>query len=149
MKRQASPPIKTPMYDAKGNMAHVWAKWFEQIGHNSDDYKRAPDKVFTTNATLTTDDYGKTLVFDTSASLLTCTLMTPNARDVYGWFTIFRRGVNGLYLAPDATSRIEYGSLGGRIWNTEAKRYAANVTLQLLTVTQWGIVGATGLWYVR
>jgi hypothetical protein len=44
---------------------------------------------------------------------------------------------------------IDYGSLGGRMWCDERRRSAANVTLQVITSTRWGVIGATGIWKYR
>lgn len=149
MRKEKAPPIKARMLEPDGSVNRQWLRWFQDVGRFFDDYRRTPDLIYSSDTTLTTDDYGKTIIFDTSSANITCTLMTANSRDVYGWLTIYRSGENRLTILPDTSSRIEYGSFGGRVWNDESKRYGANLTLQLMTSTQWAIIGATGIWKYR
>lgn len=147
MRREKIPPVNARMFDQLGNLDRQWLYWFQRVGVALDNYKRSPDKVFTNiGGTLTTDDYGKNIRFNNGSNNVMCYLMTPADGDMDCWVTIFRTGTGALTVIPDAASRIEYGSLGGRIWCDEQKRAAANLTLQLISTTQWAIIGATGLW---
>ena len=148
MKKQQLPPLKEPMYAQDGTMSPLWVRWFQDISRVQDDFRRTPDLKYASDVTLTTRDFGKTIVMDTTAGDLTCSLMGVGAVDVYCWLTIFREGINRLTILPTSDVAIEYGSPGGRIWNDETLRRAANVTLQLITATQWGIIGATGIWKI-
>lgn len=147
MRKRQLPPVKEPMYNGE-NLNPIWLRWFQEISRNQDSYIKPPDLIYSADVTLTTNDFGKTVLIDTSDSEVTCKLMTVSSKDVYCWLTIFRRGANRLTIIPDALTKIEYGSPGGRMWNDEKLRAAANVSLQLVTSTQWGITGATGVWKV-
>jgi hypothetical protein len=148
MRKEKPPPVQARLLDAQGNLNPMWLKWFQRVGMFFDDFRKAPDITATTDVTLTTDDFGKTVLCDTSASDIICNLPTVSSKDIYCWVTIFRSGANRLTIQPSTGTAIEYGSIHGRIWNDETRRKAANVTLQLISATQWGIIGATGLWKV-
>lgn len=148
MRKQKHPPVRANLLDQNGQLNHQWQRWFEEVGRFFDDYRRQPDISYTANATLTTDDFGKMIVFDTSSGDRICNLMTVSSKDVFCWLTIFKIGERRLTILPDSATRIEFSSPGGRIWNDEVKRKAANVTLQLISTTQWAITGATGIWKV-
>jgi len=148
MRKAKPPPVLARMLDERGNLNPQWVRWFQTVGMFFDDFRRSPDITTTTDLTLTTDDFGKMVLCDTSASDIVCTLPTVSVKDVYCWITIFRSGANRLTIKSISPSAIEYGSIGGRMSNDEARRKAANATLQLISATQWGIIGATGLWRV-
>ena len=148
MKKQQNVPLRVPIYDQKGHMDNLWVRWFQGISQNVDDFRQTPDEIYTTDATLTTRDFGKRIIVDCSYGHRTLELMTVSVKDLFCWVTIFRKGENRLTIVPDSATAIEYGSPGGRIWNDEKLRRAANVTLELISVSQWGIIGATGKWNV-
>jgi len=149
MRKQTPPPVGIRLLDDAGNLHPQWVRWFQHVGEYYDLVRRKPDKVCTADATLTTDDYGKVVRFDNGASDISCSLPAIYSRDLYCWITIVRTGTGRLTIIPDSAARIEYGSLGGRFWCEEPKRLAANVTLQIMNSTQWGIIGATGIWSYR
>lgn len=149
MRKAKPPPVNHPMLDKQGNLTRPWWLWFQAVGMFFDDFRRNPDIITTTDYTLTTDDFGKVIRVDNGTSNVMVTLMTVSSKDVNCWLNIIRTGSGRLTIVPDSATRIEYGSYGGRIWNDEARRHAANVTLQLITSTQWGIIGATGIWKIR
>lgn len=148
MRKAKPPPVQARMMDAQGNLSPQWLRWFQTVGMFFDDFRRSPDITSTTDLTLTTDDFGKNIIFDTSAGNRVCTLMPVTTKDVWCWLTIFRSGTNKLTINASPGTRIEYSTPSGRIWNSETRRKAANVTLQLISTTQWGIIGATGIWRV-
>ena len=111
--------------------------------------KRTPDLRFTTDATLTTDDFGKLIVFDCTSSDLTCSLMPASQRDLNGWLTLYRMGSGKFSVRAGVDDEIEYSSKGGTIWCDEKKRRAANLTLEIVDIGLWAITGATGLWKFR
>jgi len=148
MRKAKPPPVQARILDEQGNLNTQWLRWFQTVGMFFDDFRRAPDIKATSDLTLTTDDFGKTILCDTSATDIICTLPLVSSRDVYCWTTIFRSGSNRLTIQSSSGTSIEYGSISGRIWNDEVSRRAANVTLQLISTTQWGIIGATGIWKV-
>lgn len=149
MRKQQLPPQKERMLDNNGMITQRWLRWFQDISRQADHRRRVPDLVYTSDVSLTTDDYGKIIRVDNGGTALDVTLMTPTSQDVYGWVTIVRTGTARLRIIADSTSRIEYSALGGAIWCVEEKRRAANVTLQLINQTQWGIIGATGVWKAK
>ena len=135
------------MLDAQGNLNPMWLKWFQRVGMFFDDYRKSPDLIYTTNASLTTDDYGKSIVFNIGASTVTCTLMTARTTDINGWLgPIYRIGTGKLIITADSASTIEYSSAGGSIFCDEERRAAANVTLELVAANKWAIIEGTGLW---
>jgi len=148
MRREKPPPVRHPVLDGNGSLTQPWVRWFQTVGLFFDDYRRPADVVYTTDQTLTTDDFGKLITFNIGAENVDGYLPTVSARDINCWLTIFRTGTGRLTIHPDSATRIEYGTLGGRIWCHEERRAAANVTLQLLSEDQWAIVAATGIWNV-
>lgn len=147
MRKAKPPPVQARMLDAQGNMNPQWLRWFQTVGMFFDDYRRAPDLTYTTNANLTTDDFGKTIVFNVGTGNLTCKLMTITDKDVHCWLgPIYRIGTGSLIITADSSSKIEYSSPGGSVMCNEPKRAAANVTLEVVSTHQWGIIGGTGLW---
>lgn len=147
MRKEKAPPVQAKMLDAQGNLNHQWLRWFQRVGMFFDDYRRAPDLTYTTDVALTTDDFGKSIVFNIGTSVVTCTLMTITSKDVHCWLgPIYRIGTGRLIITADSASRIEYSSLGGTIYCNEPRRAAANVTLEVVSANQWGIIGGTGLW---
>ena len=146
MKKEQPPPIHVPVIDENGMCNPIWHRYFQQLSQVYDKVRRPPDIICTTTATLTTRDYGKIIRFDNGASNAQCNLMTATAKDVDCWVTIVRTGTGELAVVPDRLARIEYGSKGGRVVCDEEFRAAANLTLQLISATQWGIMGATGIW---
>jgi hypothetical protein len=150
LRKHQLPPVKERLIDERGFIQPAWARWFQTFSVVADAAKRTPDLAYSSDVSLSTRDYGKLILFDCSSGDLVCTLPPVNSQDVNGWLTVFRIGSNRLTLVPaESSSRVEYGSYGGRVWNEETKRAAANLTLQLISLTQWGITGSTGIWYVR
>lgn len=147
MRKNNPPPVGAPFLLPNGNINRQWLRWFQDVGKLGDLRRSPPDLVYTADQALTTDDYGKIIRFDVDTDLV-CTLMTATARDVDGWLTIIKYGSERLDIVPDAATRIEYGSYGGKLYCEETKRRAANVTLQLISTTQWIITSAMGLWRV-
>jgi hypothetical protein len=147
MRKEKPPPVQVRILDAQGNLNPMWVKWFQRVGMFFDDYRKSPDLVYTTNATLTTDDYGKSIVFNIGTSTVTCNLMTARTKDVNCWVgPIYRLGTGILIITADSASTIEYSSTGGSIYCHEERRAAANVTLELVAANKWAIIGGTGLW---
>jgi hypothetical protein len=147
MRKSKPPPVQARMIDTEGNLNPQWLRWFQTVGLFFDDYRRSPDLDYTANATLTTDDFGKSIVFNVGAGTLTCNLMTITSKDVHCWLgPIYRIGTGKLIITADRASKIEYSSFGGIIICEEYRRIAANVTLEVVSSHQWGIIGGTGLW---
>ena len=146
MRKTQKPPVNVPMLDKNGVLNSVWQRWFDTVATKADTYRQMPDLSCSVDTTLTTDDFGKVVLFDCTTSHLTCTLPPVTSKDLNCWITIWRKGNNRLTIVPPATTRIEHGSYGGRVFCHEEKRAAANLTLQLISVTQWGITGGTGVW---
>jgi len=146
MRKQLPPPIPARFLEQDGQINRQWVRWFQLVGKSFEDIRRPPDVVHAADATLTTDDWGKTIVMDCRLAPRTCTMMEVTSRDVSCWLTIMKWGTYKISIVPSSTTRIESGSLGRKLWNEENKRFAANVTLQLMVVDQWAIVGSTGLW---
>lgn len=149
MRREKPPPVKVKMLDNNGNLSREWVRWFQTVGMYFDNYRKAPDITTTTDLTLTTDDFGKSIVFNNGSTDVTCILMTVSSRDVHCWLgPIYRLGSGRVTLTADPNTKIEYSSKGGSLYCNEERRSAANVTLELVSTGQWGIIGGTGLWKV-
>lgn len=147
MRKEKAPPVNARLLDDNGMITRQWLLWFQRVGMFFDDFRRSPDLVYTTDATLTTDDFGKKIVFNVGTSTKTCKLPTITSRDVNCWIgPIYRIGTGRLIITADASSAIEHSSLGGSLYCEETKRVAANVTLEVVAANQWGIIGGTGLW---
>lgn len=149
MRKEKQPPVQAKLIDLQGNLNPQWVKWFQRVGLFFDDYRRSPDLTYSTNATLTTDDFAKSIVFNIGTSTVTCNLMTITGKDVHCWIgPIYRIGTGRLIITADSASKIEYSSFGGSIYCDEPRRAAANTTLEVVSSHQWGITGGTGLWLV-
>jgi len=147
MRREKPPPVAVKMLDAQGNLDPHWLRWFQRVGTFGDDFRKTPDLVFTTDASLTTDDFGKIIAFNNGAADLTCNLMTITKRDLYCWIgPIYRLGTGRVTITADSLSSIEYSSPGGSLSCDEERRAAANVTLEVIALNKWAIIGGTGLW---
>lgn len=147
MRREKPPPVQAMMFDDMGNMNPQWLRWFQTVGKYFDDYRRTPDLIYTTNVSLTTDDFGKSIVFNNGTSDVICNLPLVSSRDVHCWIgPIYRLGTGKLSITADSASTIEYSSYGGSIFCNEERRAAANVTLELVAANKWAIIGGTGLW---
>lgn len=134
------------MLDARGNLTPLWLRWFEEVSKVYDKVRKVPDHTYTSNTTLSTNDFGKTILFSIGTSNVTARLPVVEPKDLYAWITIYRRGTGRLSITAAPGTRIEYASSGGTYYCDEARRAAANLTLQLVDTDQWGIIGGTGLW---
>jgi hypothetical protein len=147
MRRTKIPPVRVNMFDASGGLNRHWWRWFQDVGLAIDNFRRSPDIVATADLTLTTDDFGKIILFDNGTTDVTCKLPTISLKDTYCWIgPIYRLGSGRVTITADADSYIEYSSKGGSIYCDEERRAAANVTLELVSEHLWGIIGGTGLW---
>lgn len=146
--RNIPPPFKTPMVDDNGYPTREWHRWFQKIGLVNDPFTANPDVIYTGNTTLTSGDLGKVVIFNNGSSDVVCSLMGFAAKDLYNWVRVVRLGTGRLTIVPSALMKIEYGSIGGRIWCDEERRAAANVTLQAVSLIQLAIIASTGRWKV-
>jgi hypothetical protein len=145
MDRQQNAPVLTPMFLNK-MLNPTWQKWFQKLKTRDDEIRRRPYKTYTTSQALTTYELGRSVLFTIGSSLVTCTLPSVELKDVWSWITIVRMGTGDFKIAAADSDKIE--KLGSAIGCQEPNRIAANVTLQLVTETQWAIIGATGVWSV-
>ena len=148
MERQQQAPVLQPFFGRDGRISEIWQRWFQKVKTREDEIRKKPNKVFTTNGTLTTWDMGKTILFNTGSTDLTCNLMTVDSRDIWGWVQIVRMGTGKLTITADSASRIEYSSEGGSVYCEEVLRRAANITLQIVATNQWAILAGLGTWTV-
>ena len=144
MDRQQNAPVLTPMFLA-GKLNPIWQSWFQRLKTRDDEIRRRPYKTYTTNQTLTTWELGNAVLFNITGDT-TCTLPSVATKDVWSWITIFRMGTGTLTIQANDSDKIE--KQGSAIGCQEPNRIAANVTLQLVTETQWAIIAATGVWHV-
>ena len=145
MDKQQNAPVLTPMF--LGNRLNpTWQHWFQRLKMRDDDVRKKPNKTYTTSQALTTWNLGKTVLFNIGTSDATCTLPSVATKDLWSWITIVRIGTGTLSIVANDSDKIERN--GSKIDCAEPNRIAANVTLQLVTETQWAIIGATGIWRV-
>ena len=150
MRKEKLPPVRANLLEQDGQLNRQWLHWFQTVGKYFDDYRRTPDITYSTSATLTTDDFGKSIVFNVGTGSLTCTLPLATSRDLHCWIgPIFRIGTGMLIISSVSPNMIETSSAGGSIMCNEAKRIAANVTLEVVSANIWGITGGTGLWQIE
>lgn len=150
MRKVQHPPFTSPLLNSSGKLTPIWIRYFQSLSSAYDLVRRPPDLVYSADATLTSADWGKIVRFDIGTSDINCNLMTMSAIDIDCWITIIRYGSGGrLTIIPPSDTKVEYGTVGGRVWCDEPRRSAANITLQLIKLTQLAITGATGIWKVR
>ena len=146
MDKQQNAPVLTPLM-LGGRLNPIWQKWFQKLKTRDDEIRRRPYKTYTTDQHLTTWELGKTILFNIGSSDAIAYLPAMAEKDVWSWITIVRIGTGLFSIKPEGSSRIE--RIGVSIECGEPNRAAANVTLQLITLTQWAITGATGIWRVN
>jgi hypothetical protein len=150
MRKEKPPPVHAKLFDQRGNLSRQWLRWFQEIGMYFDDYRKSVDITSTGDLALTTDDFGKSIVFNNGTNEVTCNLPTVSSKDLHCWVgPIYRLGTGKVIITADPACKIEYSSLGGSIYCNEERRAAANVTLELVSTTQWGIISGTGIWKVE
>jgi len=148
MDKQKDPPVESPFFEGDiRRMNPIWRRWFQALAVRDDEIRRRPYKTYTADATLTTWELGKTVLFDIGASDVTCTMPTVEAKDLWAWITIVRMGTGRFAITAPGDDYVERNAKV--ITCEEQKRVTANVTLQLITTTQWAIIGATGIWRVK
>jgi len=125
-----------------------WVRWLNYLKNAVDETRVTPHKTITADISLTVNDLGMVFYCDVSAGNITAYLPSVDTTDLWKWVKFVRTGTGKLLLRASDSDRIEYSSVPGRIWCTEAKRVAANLTLQLVNETQWGIIAGTGIWKV-
>lgn len=143
MDKQQNAPVLSP-FMMDGRMNPIWQKWFQKLKTRDDEVRRRPYATYTTDQILTTWELGKSILFEIGASDALCTLPSVGANDVWTWITIFRIGTGRLTIAGADNDMVERN--GKNINCEDNKRIACNVTLQLVTETQWAVIGATGIW---
>ena len=147
MDRQQNAPVLTPFFEGEPKrISDTWQAWFQRLKTRDDEIRRKPYKTFTTSQSLTTFDLGRSILFNIGAASVTCTLPSVGSNEVWSWITIVRMGTGNFRIAASDSDYIERN--GTVIGVRETARVAANVTLQLVTETQWAIIGATGIWDV-
>ena len=129
------------------NINPIWHRWLEDLKTAVDEVRQGAYETITASRAITQYDFGKTLVFSIGATNATATLPSVDTTDLQKWVTFLRIGSGRLTITAADADKIEYSSRGGSTYcNEDAKRIAANLTLQLVTETQWAIIGGTGIW---
>jgi hypothetical protein len=148
MDRQQNAPVLTPFFEGEPKrISDIWQSWFQRLKTRDDEVRRRPYKTYTTDQTLTTWELGRSVLFSIGTSAAICTLPSVGLKDVWSWITIVRIGTGNFKIYAPDDDYIEKS--GKAIGCKEPNRIAANVTLQLVTETQWAIIGATGIWSVK
>lgn len=148
MDRQQNAPVLSAFFEGEPKLiSRVWQAWFQKLKTRDDEVRKRPYKTYTTDQALTTWELGRSVLFNTGTSDLICTLPSVELKDVWSWITIVRQGTGNLKILSEDDDYIEKN--GKAIGCKEPNRIAPNVTLQLVTETQWAIIGATGIWSVK
>jgi len=99
-----------------------------------------------TTITLGLADLNEVLVVE-NALAVAVNLPSVGAGDVGCWIQIHKRGAGSLTINAADSDTIEDSAGGGKVANTTAAQTYANIRLQLITATEWAIVGMpTGTW---
>ena len=144
--QQQAPTLEPFFLNKPGIISPIWQRWFQKLKTRDDEVRRRPYKEYTADQALTTWELGKSVLFATGSSNLTATLPSVGLKDVWSWITIVRTGTGQFIIQAADSDKIEKN--GSTIMADEPNRVAANVTLQLISATQWAIIGATGIWHV-
>lgn len=145
MHNQQNAPVLTPLMLGE-RLNPIWQRWFQRLKTRDDEIRRKPYATYTADQSLTTWELGKSILFSIGSSNISCTLPSVALKDVWSWLTIVRIGTGELTILSADSDKVERNGSG--ISCHDNKRIACNVTLQLVTETQWAIIGATGIWRV-
>ena len=98
------------------------------------------------DVTMGVEDFFKTIVIN-AATTKTVTLPTASAALVGKWVRIMKYGAGQLNITPNGAAHIEDGGAGLSLYCDQNNE--ANVTLLLVTTTEWFIIGGTGTWITQ
>lgn len=147
MDRQQRPPVQSALLDASGRITVPWQAWLRGLSERIDEQRKRPYAVYTGDTTLTTYAIGKSVAFSITGSA-TCTMPEVEEKDLWSWIQIYRIGYEGtLDIVPPSGTLVE--RIGTKVRCADLKRYAANLTLQLVETDRWAIVGGTGIWQLK
>ena len=153
------PPLREPMTGPDGQLSRVWYRFFEEMKNWTDKMQdeivsgkwqmkqRASETVVGDDKTLTSADFGKSITMDIGEEDHIVYLPSVGAGNIGINFTIIRVGDGRISIQAADSDSIERSRPGGGIYCHESHRMIANVTLYLANETEWGIVGATGIWF--
>ncbi len=154
------PPLNNKPLNDDGSWSKSWYRFFEALKNYTDkvadevisgkwQIKQRANRVITdADLILTSSNFGEAITMDIGANDHLVTLPSVDGGDVGVSFTIIRIGDGRLSIKAADLDTIERSSPGGGIYCHESHRMIANATLYLASATQWGISGATGLWYL-
>lgn len=125
-----------------------WIRWLNDLKNAVDEIRVEPHVTITSDTTLTVNDLGLVHYCNIGSNNVTVYLPSVDNTDLWKWIKFVRVGTGTLLIRASDSDKIEYSSQPGRIWCNEPKRYAANLTFQLVNETQWGILGGTGIWKI-
>lgn len=100
--------------------------------------------TYTADHTLAVTDNGKTFVMDND-SVHTFTLPIVDSSNIGLWFTIAKLNTGKLIIQAQPGNYINNSSSGGTIYDDSTNKYS-NVTIQLISATQWATTGGSGIW---
>lgn len=153
------PPLREPLTGSDGQLSKVWYRFFEEMKNWTDKMEnevvsgqwqlkqRATKTVTGADLTLGSVDYGKSINMDVGDDDHMVYLPSVTAGDIGINFTIARIGGGRLSIKAADEDTIERSRPGGGIYCHESHRMIANVSLYLANETEWGIIGATGIWF--
>ena len=142
-------PARTPLVSMGGTITPEWQRWLTDLVASVDEIRRQPyENHGSGTSSLTVADLGRVHYFDIGTEDATVYLPAVDGTDLFKWCTFVRLGTGQLLIRAAESDLIEYSSAPGRIWCNEAKRSAANLTLQLVGLGKWGIRSGTGIWKI-
>ncbi len=145
MQKQQNAPVNTTPIGPDGRFRPIWQRWFQNVKTKDDEIRRRPYKIYTNEgATLTTHDFGKLILFNNGANNIIAYLPSVTVKDLWCWIQIMRTGTGSIKIQAVDSDKIERNTAALKC--DEPKRAAANVTLQLITETQWVIIAGSGIW---
>ncbi len=147
MEKQQNAPAQTTPIGPDGRFRPIWQRWFQNVKTKGDETRRRPYKTYTNEgATLTTHDFGKTILFNNGANDISVYLPSVTVKDIWCWINIMRVGTGKIRIYASDSDYLE--RYGRSLWCIEEKRAAPNLTLQLISETQWAIIAASGIWRI-
>jgi hypothetical protein len=153
------PPLHENILGEDGRISKVWYRFFEDMKNWTDkisdeviegkwQIKQRPERIVSaSDVVLTSGDFGKSIVMEIGSDDYTVTLPSVGSTNTGVSLTIVRIGDGRLTIQAADSDTIERSRPGGGIYCHESHRMIANVTLYLASATEWGITGATGIWF--
>ena len=108
---------------------------------------KMPHSTYTqTNATLTSDDWGKLIIMDNGTKSVFVYLPSIGATDIGCPLCVVRLGSGRVTIQAADADVLENSSAGGAVFCEEASRGAANLWLRVVSATKYMFEQGCGIW---